>query len=159
MAKPKSLVWKGKALTEKMRQAQILGVNATMGECVVQAKDNHAWNNQTGILEGSIDIAEYAAPKGAGVEGSWGSQDVKYARIHELGGTIAHPGGTPYFVGEDGKAHFVSLDDPRAANLPKTKPHDIVIPAKPYLRPAADAKYPGLAGNIRKAYAKLSKAS
>lgn len=159
MAKSKSLVWKGKAVTGKMRQAQVLGVNATMAACVVQAKDNHVWNNQTGILEGSIDIAEYAAPKGAGVEGAWGSKDVKYARIHELGGTIEHPGGTPYFIAEDGMARFVSLDDPRAADLPKTRPHDIVIPARPYLRPAADAKYPDLAGNIRKAYDKLSKAS
>lgn len=158
MAKSKSLVWKGKALTEKMRKAQVLGVNATMGACVVQAKENHAFQNRTGILEGSIDVATYAHEKDGGVEGTWGSKDVKYARAIEQGATIQHPGGTPYFVGEDGRAQFVSLDDPRAAGLPKTKPHEIVIPAHPFLRPAADIKYPDLPGNIRKAYKKLEKA-
>lgn len=157
MAKSKSITWKGKALTEKMRQAQILGVNTTMGECVTHAKANHPWQNQTAVLEGSIDIAEFAHPIAGGVEGKWGSKDVEYARIHELGGVIKHPGGTPYFTGEDGKAVFVSLNDPRAADLPKTAAHDITIPARPYLRPAADVKYPELAANIKKAHEKLSK--
>ena len=156
MAESKSLVWKGKALTARMRQAQKLGVNATMGACASHAKDNHSWQNQSTILEGSIGIAEYAIDIATGVKGEWGSQDVAYARIHELGGTIEHPGGTPYYIGEDGMAVFVSLGDARAADLPKTKAHSITIPARPYLRPAADVKYPELAGNIRAAYAKLS---
>jgi phage gpG-like protein len=152
MATRKSLVWNGKAVTDRMRAAQIEGVNRTMASCVRGAKDNHAWKNRTGILEGSIGVAENAAVKGAGVEGTWGSKDVKYASIHEQGGTIQHPGGTSYFIGDDGKAVFVSSDDPRAAGLPKTKPHPIPIPARPYLRPAADVHYPDLAGNIRKAF-------
>lgn len=152
-----SLNWLGPALSEKMRQAQKTGVNKTMQDCVVHAKGNHPWDNETGILEGSINIAEFAREEGAGVVGSWGSMDVEYARIHELGGVIQHPGGTPYFIGEDGMAVFVRKDDPRAADLPKTKPHQIVMPARPYLRPAADAKYPELASNIKKAFETLSK--
>ena len=158
MAEPESLVWKGKALTEKMRQAQILGVNATMSECVVHAKNNHPWKNQTTVLEGSIDIAEYAAPDARGVAGKWGSQDVEYALILELGGTIAHPGGTAFFVGEDGLAVFVSNADAAGRTFARTKPHDIVIPAYPYLRPAGDAIYPKLAKNIQRAHKTLGKA-
>lgn len=60
---------------------------------------------------------------------------VPYARIHELGGTINHPGGTPYFINDEGKAVFVSKAnaDP---DLPRTKPHPIKIPARPYIGPA-----------------------
>lgn len=147
-----SLKWNGDALSAKMRRAQIAGVNGTMALCVQDAKSDHAWLNRTGILEGSIDIAEGATVVANGVEGTWGSKGVKYARIHELGGTIEHPGGTPYFIGEDGMATFVSKDHPDAADLPKTKPHDIVIPARPYLRPAADKRYPELAKNVKAAF-------
>lgn len=147
-----SLRWNGDALTAKMRAAQINGVNKTMADAVQQAKNNHTWNNQTGVLEGSIKIAEFARADAAGVAGTWGSTDVEYARIHELGGVIEHPGGTPYFIREDGMAVFVRKDDPRAADLPKTKPHQIVMPARPYLRPAADKHYPELAANIKKEF-------
>ncbi|WPZ06577.1 hypothetical protein [Pelagerythrobacter marinus] len=149
-----SLVWKGKALTDRMRRAQKVGVNATMSQCVKHAKSNHTWQNRTGVLEGSLGIAEYAREDAQGVVGHWGSQDVRHALIHELGGTIKHPGGTAYYIGEDGLAVFVSGSDPRAAELPKTKPHDIIIPARPYLRPAADEYYPSLVDNIRAAFTK-----
>lgn len=151
-----SLTWNGDAITSKMRQAQKLGVNKTMGDCVVHAKSNHNWKNRTGVLEGSIDIAEYAHDIEGGVEGQWGSKDVKYAAIHEFGGVIEHPGGTPYFIAESGLAVFVSKDHPDAADLPRTKPHQITMPARPYLRPAADAKYPELVANVKAAYEKLS---
>ena len=62
---------------------------------------------------------------------------VPYARIHEFGGTINHPGGTPYFIGADGKAKFVNKA--AGADLPKTKPHPIEIPARPYITPAMEA--------------------
>lgn len=152
-----SLKWNGDALKKKLREAQIAGVNETMGECVVHAKDNHPWVYRTpGGLESSIDVAEYAAPDGDGVKGSWGSLDNEYALIQELGGTIKHPGGTPYVIGKDGKAEFVRIESAGAADLPKTKPHEIVLPARPYLRPAADAKYPNLQNNIRKAFGRQS---
>jgi len=59
---------------------------------------------------------------------------IPYARIHEYGGTIDHPGGTPYFIGDDGLAKFVSKA--KGAGLPVTKPHQITIPARPYIAPA-----------------------
>ena len=137
----KSLVWNGAAVTERMRKAQIQGVNRTMGACVVEAKGNHAWQNRTGVLEGGIDIADYAAQDGAGVAGTWGVRDVKYALIHELGGTIVPVKAKALAIPqEDGGVRFAK---------------SVTIPARPYLRPAADSKYPLLAGNIRVAYDKL----
>ena len=50
----KSLVWKGDAVLDKMRKAQVAGVNKTMGACVVWSKTNHRWENQSGVLEGGI---------------------------------------------------------------------------------------------------------
>ncbi len=135
-----SLVWKGEALTERMRAAQKLGVNATMAECVKHAKANHDWNNQTGDLAGSIGVAEYARETGDGVEGSWGSRDNEYALIHELGGTIVPVRAKALAIPQpDGGVAFVQ---------------SVTIPARPYLRPAADVHYSGLAGNIRKAFSK-----
>lgn len=151
----KSLVWKGDAITENMRKAQVQGVNMTMGACVNHAKQNHPWKNRTGILEGGIDVVDYAAPQGNGVEGTWGVRDVAYAAALETGATIQHPGGTAYYIDEDGKAVFISNASPLSEGLPRTKAHEIVLPPHPFLRPAADVKYPDLPANIRKAYAKL----
>lgn len=140
-----SLTWNGPALTAKMRAAQKLGVNATMAECVQQAKTNHAWNNQTGILEGSIKVAEFAREDGVGVVGTWGSTDVRYALIHELGGVIVPVRAQALkFKLPDGSFRIVK---------------SVTIPARPCLRPAADAIYPKLAGNIKAAFEKSSGAS
>lgn len=133
-----SLNWTGAALTEKMRDAQKTGVNVTMAACVIHAKNNHNWKNQTGVLEGSIAIASFAREDGAGVVGTWGSQDVRYALIHELGGVI---------VPVRAKALKFRLPD-GSFRIVKS----VTIPARPYLRPAADENYPQLAGNIRKAF-------
>jgi hypothetical protein len=160
MAATKSLVWAGDAVTERMRAAQIGGVKNTMGACVVHAKRNHTWVYRTaGGLDDSIMIVENAAADAEGVRGVWGVTEIKYALIQELGGTIQHPGGTAYYIDEEtGLAHFVANDSPLSEGLPRTKPHEIVIPARPYLRPAADAKYPDLPKAIREAYDKSAPA-
>lgn len=68
--------------------------------------------------------------------GSVGSAGVKYARIHELGGVIKHPGGTKYFIDKaTGLARFISNKDELAAwAFPTTRPHDIKMPERSYLR-------------------------
>lgn len=68
----------------------------------------------------------------------WGIdlETIPYARIHELGGTIEHPGGTPYRV-IGGRAIFVSKAN--GAGLPTTKPHNIEMPARPYIGPSMKA--------------------
>lgn len=140
MAAEKSLKWTGKAVTERMRQAQIAGVNRTMGGAVAHAKTNHRWQNRTGVLEGGIAIVDYAVPEGDGVKGTWGVQDVRYALIRELGGVI---------VPVKAKALKIPMPDGSFRFVKK-----VVQKPQPYLRPAADAKYPSLADNIRKAYEK-----
>lgn len=60
-----------------------------------------------------------------------------YAAIHQFGGVINHPGGTPYVVWS-GTAKFISKE--KAAELEAegkkvyyTIPHQIEIPARPYI--------------------------
>ncbi|WP_048648950.1 hypothetical protein [Nitratireductor soli] len=141
--KSKSLKWNGKAVTRKMRAAQIEGVNATMGASVAEAKRTHDWQNRTGVLEGGVDIADYARAEGSGVRGTWGVRDVVYARIQEEGGTIRP---------KKAKALAVPLPDGGVALV-----QSVTIPARPYLRPAADTHYPKLAKRIRTAYERKSK--
>lgn len=61
-----------------------------------------------------------------------GLTNAELGAVHEFGATINHPGGTPYFIKEDGTAQFVSKD--KGEKLPKTKPHQITIPARSFLR-------------------------
>lgn len=166
----KSIVWNGGAITERMRAAQIRGINATMGACVVEAKGNHPWQNQTSVLEGSIDIVTYAAPKDGGVEGVWGSRDVNYALIHELGGVITAKNGHFLTIpvteearkslgartmnlsyGKTAKGQPVLLD-PATGIVHWLLKKSVKIPARPYLRPAGDKHYPSLPDRIRAAY-------
>ncbi|MEP0406959.1 phage morphogenesis protein [Roseibium sp.] len=141
--KSKSLKWYGKAVKKDMREAQIEGVNRTMAACAAEAKANHPWENQTATLEGSIDIADYAAPVADGVKGTWGSRDVAYALIHELGGVIKP---------KSAKALAIPQDDGGVVFV-----QSVTIPARPYLRPAADTHYPKLAGRIKTAFKRRSK--
>lgn len=134
----KNLEWNGKAVSAKMRQAQIEGVNRIMAQCTREAKTTHDWNNRSGTLEGGVNIITYAAANATGVKGVWGAADVKYALIHELGGVIK-----PVRA----KALAIPQDD-GSVRLVKS----VTIPKRPYLRPAADAKYPGLTLAIRRAY-------
>lgn len=90
-------------------------------------------NHQTGNLWRSIQQKVESNPEK--VEGSvFSSGDVKYAAIHEYGGTIKHPGGTPYYVSQllGGRAFFVSkANNP---NLPVTKAHNIPMPERSFMR-------------------------
>lgn len=60
-----------------------------------------------------------------------------YAAIHQFGGVINHPGGTAYGykTKADAKRHRVLFlkDGTGYKVLGKTRPHDIKIPARPYL--------------------------
>ena len=77
--------WEGPRVASKMRKAEIRAINIVMSRCVRTAKTSHEWKNRTGILEGSIGVEFFARPQGSGAAGIWGSVDVKYARVHELG--------------------------------------------------------------------------
>lgn len=135
MSGSKSLTWNGDALKARMRAAQKYGVNKVMSECVKEAKISHPWQDRTFVLQGSIGIANYAVENAQGVSGTWGSQDAKYALIHELGGTIVPV-----------KAKALRFRLPNGQWVFATK---VTIPPRPYLRPAADKLYPTLAGHMR----------
>ena len=137
-----NFTWNGKAVAERAKRAQIAGVNRVMAKAVIHAKNNHDWKNRTGVLEGSIGVAEYARDIGSGVRGEWGSKDAKYALIHELGGTIVPVTAQKLAIPQAGGG--VAFAD------------SVTIPARPYLRPAADEVYPGLADAIRDEYRKAA---
>ena len=131
------LTWTGDAVLAKVQAAAIAGVNKTMGQCVDHAKRNHPWMNRSGVLEGGVSLVSFAAKAEGGVQGKWGVLDVKYALAQELGAVIRPVNAKALKIPQpDGTFVFVK---------------QVVLPARPYLRPAADAKYPGLARNIASA--------
>lgn len=127
-----ALNWQGGKLKRRMRKAQKAGVDTTMAACILHAKASHGpgahsaqrFETQTGSLERSIRIVQAARETRDGARGLWGSTDTAYALRIEMG-----------FQGQDAKGRVVDA------------------PAFPYLRPAADAEYPKLAGRIRRALA------
>lgn len=88
---------------------------------------------RSGNLRRSITAAVRETDDGvAGIVGT----NADYAAIHEFGGVIHHPGGTPFYLDRAGQAHFVGLHSPVARNLPRTKPHPIPMPPRSFLRSA-----------------------
>jgi phage gpG-like protein len=80
--------------------------------------------------------------------------NLEYARIHELGGTIQHPGGTHYIMTSGGAAF---LSDEKALRLKQqgywvgsTRPHAITMPKRPYLVPTL-ARMSG-SGKLQRAF-------
>lgn len=56
------------------------------------------------------------------------------AAVQNYGATINNPGGQPYIIDSNTKlAIFVPRDIPFSENLPRTKPHTIVIPPRPFM--------------------------
>lgn len=88
--------WEGPRVADKMRRSEMRAINVIMSRCVRGAKTSHEWKNRTGILEGSIGIEIFARPQGSGAAGIWGSVDVVYARVHELGSTKLNIPARPY---------------------------------------------------------------
>lgn len=137
----KSLKWNGDAVKKSWKDAQIAGVNATMGASVNHAKRNHPWQNRTGLLEGAINITDPAKPIATGVEGAWGVNDAVQARMLEVGGIIRAK-----------NAKALAIPIPGGGVVFRKW---VEIPAYPYLRPAADATYPTLGQRIRKAHDRI----
>ncbi len=80
-----SLKWNGDTLLKDVLRAARRGVDKTMSEAVVTAKQSHpGWKNQTGTAEGSINVVSFAQEDGKRVRGTWGSADVDYMIWLEL---------------------------------------------------------------------------
>ena len=79
-----TLNWKGDLVEKKTREAVAWGMDSIMADCVVTAKSEHAWKNQTTVLQGSL-MMQPAKDQGDAIIGLWGSFVVEYARFLELG--------------------------------------------------------------------------
>jgi phage gpG-like protein len=80
---------------------------------------------KTGALRRSIRIVRISE-----AQVTVGS-DIPYARIHNEGGDIQHPGGTAYIV-KKGKAIWVS-NAKASSRMKRTKPHKITIPERRFI--------------------------
>lgn len=91
-------------------------------------------NKRTGHLQQSIQQTVEEGPDQ--ITGKvYSAGDVKYAAIHEYGGTIHHPGGTAYYFDQkQDKIVFLSNKSAASFNFPRTKAHDIVMPERSYMR-------------------------
>ena len=58
--------------------------------------------------------------------------------VHEFGASFTHPGGTPYVIGANGQARFVKKGTKGIAGV--TKPHNITIPERSFMRSTIQAK-------------------
>jgi len=81
-----SLIWNGDAVIKEMTRATRLGIDETMSECVINAKENYYQGHGliTSVLQGSIRM-EPSALRGLHVVGTWGSFTVNYALYVEQG--------------------------------------------------------------------------
>lgn len=119
-----------KALLKK-----ITFLSLKMERRIKQKLSGEVLNVRTGDLRRSIHHEIEDGPTAIyGIVFSTGgrSKQPPYAEIHEKGGTIQHPGGTPY-LNFHGKTYFVSKQSAIASRLPVTKAHAIRIPARPYM--------------------------
>lgn len=75
-----ALQWNGNRIKARVEAAAKEGINATMAQSVIYAKQNHnGWITRTGAAEGSINIYQYANTQASGVvSGLWGSAQVHY---------------------------------------------------------------------------------
>ena len=110
-----------------------------------------------------------AEKKPHAVVGIWGKKadkmhagsklpNITIATAHEFGTTIAHPGGTAYYVQRGKGAKFVS--NVTAENLPRelkrTAPHDIEIPERSFIRNTVDLKAAEIQKTMEKQVALIS---
>lgn len=90
-----------------------------------------------------------------------GGLNVRYAAIHEFGGTIQHPGGTPFLRTSFAHAGGVTLmrSEHRDIALKHgggvTRPHPITIRARPYVRPALESVLPYLREQVLTGFARI----
>ena len=60
------------------------------------------------------------------------------AAVQDKGAAINNPGGQPFFKDKEGNIIYVSKKSPFASRMAKTKPHTIVIPPRPFMKPSIE---------------------
>jgi hypothetical protein len=116
--------WRGTEVADKVIAASALAIDQTTAAAVNQAKQHHQFANQSGTLEGSLQMRPAELQGGGELVGLWGSFDVDYALWMEL-----EPGDQVVIDGE-------------TVTREESGGH-------PFLRPAGDAEYPNLHPRIR----------
>lgn len=82
-------------------------------------------------------VGIFGSKAGGNHEG--GITNAQLGILHEFGGTIHHPGGTPYTTDSTGKATFIPESE-ATPSTPRTKPHNITIPPRSWLRMPIETK-------------------
>lgn len=118
-----------------------LSAAVRLGANIVRDEASRRAPYRTGNLRRSLHTEVIEASRGdaAAKVGT----NVEYARIQEFGGTVKHPGGTPYLFtsfAHHGGVTFLRKDGRYPRGTRFTRPHKIRIPARPYLYPALEAK-------------------
>ncbi len=141
--------WHGDEFLRRVEEASRIGINWTMGACVVDAKATHPFTYRTGMAERSIRIVTPARTNKGVSFGSWGSTVVKYFKYLEFGTRSTK---TRTSITQRRLIMRTGIfKRPDNAGAPPWKGGSYA----PTLRPTADRIYPRLAGFIRKAYAGL----
>lgn len=103
------------------------------------AEDYNRYECAVGFPKGKgLGNPHYSKKSASGKETA-GPSILEVAVWNNYGATINHPGGTPYIIKPNGMVEFVGLNVQGAKRLPKTKPHKIVIPARPFMEMATAA--------------------
>lgn len=107
------------------------------------------------------ELEETAVHVDIGIHPVSGEEMVMIASVNEFGTVINHPGGQPFFITSDEKWKDVPNAAPlgdnktmvfRAKGKPgaQTKPHKIIIPARPFIRSTVDEKRDQYADQMKK---------
>ena len=142
MAGPEKIAFVGKALFVagqkiKAEAQHNITAGSVSGKNHRPSAPGQAPHNDTGHLKDNITVTQIG-PLHVRV-----ASNAIYSAIHEFGGTIEHPGGTAFFVRDGGLAVFVTNQTAdrfsaiHGRQLPRTKPHSITMPARPFMGPAA----------------------
>lgn len=108
----------------KKRKGNVIGGIAVISK---KSKGARAILTQTGDLKNSIVVesATFSKIKIA--------SKLPYSAIHNTGGTIKHPGGTPYIIGANKLAIFMKKDGSYPSGTKFTGPHDIKMPKRKFM--------------------------
>lgn len=147
----------GPAIQDRVDKA-LLALGYDLREHIVKDKlSGQVLKRRSGRLSGNIDVSPITV-QGTKHTVKVGT-NVEYAAIHEYGGTIHHPGGTPYFIiRSTGLARFVRKDNPYAWRLAATRAHLITMPERSFLRSALADMTPEIRERIALAVAEAVKA-
>ncbi len=109
----------------------------------VHVEDNDkAYRDLLHTLEGDVSHVD------VGIHPISGEELVMIAGVHEFGATIQHPGGQPFYPSaKKPKGPHTELDDGTFIGFkkkgkpgPVTKPHEIIIPARSFIRSTVDER-------------------